>query len=103
LRQAALLGAIAASGLKSLAESVRLQTLGRASLQQLQLDAAYLRPRLLRLVGGGGGGGGGAEGVAQLVDEVVAAGAERAVEAGQLLDQAALDRILAAAGEGGAA
>jgi hypothetical protein len=101
LRQAALLGAIAASGLKSLAESVRLQTLGRASLQQLQLDAAYLRPRLLRLVGGGGGGG--AEGVAQLVDEVVAAGAERAVEAGQLLDQAALDRILAAAGEGGAA
>jgi hypothetical protein len=101
LRQAALLGAIAASALKSLAESVRLQTLGRAGLQQLQLDAAYLRPRLLRLAGGGGGGG--AEGVAQLVDEVVAAGAERAVEAGQLLDQAALDRILAAAGEGGAA
>ena len=36
-------------GLKSLVESVRLQTLSRAGLQQLQLDVHYLRPLLRRL------------------------------------------------------
>ncbi len=35
-------------GLKSLVESVRLQTLSRAGLQQLQLDEHYLRPLLRR-------------------------------------------------------
>ena len=35
-------------GLKSLVESVRLQTLSRAGLQQLQLDVHYLRPLLRR-------------------------------------------------------
>ena len=34
--------------MKSLAESVRLQTLSRAGLQQLQLDVHYLRPLLRR-------------------------------------------------------
>ncbi|KAI8471413.1 MAG: hypothetical protein J3K34DRAFT_520636 [Monoraphidium minutum] len=106
---AALLGAVAASGLKSLVECVRLQTLGRAALRQLQLDMCYLRPRLLRLAGGGGNGGGGGGGggagdaVAQLVDEVVAAGAERCLEPGGLLEPAALERALQAAGRGGAA
>ena len=36
------------SGLKSLCEGVRLQTLGRAGLQQLQVDVHYLRPQLRR-------------------------------------------------------
>ena len=35
-------------GLKSFVESVRLQTLSRAGLQQLQLDVHYLRPLLRR-------------------------------------------------------
>jgi hypothetical protein len=87
--QAALLGAIAASGLKSLVERVRLETLGRAGLRQLQLDLMYLRPRLLRAAGGG-------EAVAQLVDEAAAAAGERALEPGALLEPAAVERILAA-------
>ena len=35
-------------GLKSLVECIRLQTLGRQGLQQLQLDAQYLRHLLKR-------------------------------------------------------
>ena len=35
-------------GLKSLVEGVRLQTLGRAGLQQLQVDVHFLRPHLRR-------------------------------------------------------
>jgi hypothetical protein len=34
--------------LKSLAECVRCQTLGRAGYQQLALDIQYLRPRIRR-------------------------------------------------------
>ena len=39
-------------GLKSLVECMRLQTLGRPGLQQLQLDCHYLRPRLLHYAEG---------------------------------------------------
>ena len=35
-------------GLKSLVESLRMQTLRRAGLQQIQLDVHYLRPKLRR-------------------------------------------------------
>ena len=42
------LAGISRVGLKSLVESVRLQTLSRAGLQQLQLDVHYLRPLLRR-------------------------------------------------------
>lgn len=52
--QSAILGAIAGIGLKSLVECIRLQTLGRAGLQQLQLDCHYLRPLLRRYTGGRG-------------------------------------------------
>jgi hypothetical protein len=90
-RQAALLGAIAASALKSLAECVRLQTLGRGGLRQLQLDLSALAPRLLRAAGG-------ADAVGQLAEEALAAGLERATEPGALLEQAALDRLLAGGG-----
>ena len=40
--------AIVRSGLKSMVECVRLVTLGRAGLQQLQVDVHYLRSRLRR-------------------------------------------------------
>jgi hypothetical protein len=46
LTQAALLGSVIGIGLKSLLECIRMQTLGRAGLQQLQLDCHYLRPLL---------------------------------------------------------
>lgn len=41
--QAAIVGAVVGIGLKSFVESIRLQTLGRAGLQQLQLDCQCLR------------------------------------------------------------
>lgn len=52
--QAHILAAITGIGLKSLVECVRLVALGRAGLQQLQLDCHYLRPPLRRLTGGTG-------------------------------------------------
>ena len=128
LARAPLLAAAAAAALKALVECVRLQTLGRGGLRQLQVDLAYLRPRLLHAVapggatgggaiaaggggvtggggsaGGGGGGGGSAaaaETLAALCDDALAAGVERALEPGALLGAAAVERILlAAAGE----
>ncbi len=51
------------------------QTLGRAGLQQLQLDATFLRPQLRRfLLRGGGGRGDGAAVVEQLLEDVVLSG-----------------------------
>mmetsp|Transcript_22138 Transcript_22138/g.37821 ORF Transcript_22138/g.37821 Transcript_22138/m.37821 type:complete len:244 (-) Transcript_22138:217-948(-) len=86
--QAALLGSIAGVGLKSLVECIRLQTLGRAGLQQLQLDCHYLRPLLRRFTGGRS-----QQVVDSLLDEVVSAGVERALDP-TLLEPAVLDRIL---------
>jgi hypothetical protein len=60
-------------------------------LQQLQLDMHYLRPRLLRIAGGRG-----ADAVQHVLDEVVAAAAERSVDP-SLLDPATMDRLLQAA------
>ena len=40
--------AVTCAGLKSLVETVRLQTLNRAGMQQLQLDVHFLRPSLRR-------------------------------------------------------
>lgn len=40
--------AVTCTGLKSLVETVRLQTLSRAGMQQLQLDVHFLRPALRR-------------------------------------------------------
>ncbi|PNH08814.1 Vacuolar protein sorting-associated protein 51 [Tetrabaena socialis] len=91
----AILAAIASVALKSLLESIRLETLGRAGLQQLQLDVAFLRPALRRfLLRGGGGKGDGAAVVEQLLEDVVLSGAERCVEP-QLLEAAVVERILA--------
>lgn len=47
------MAAIIGVGLKSLVECIRLQTLGRAGLQQLQLDMHYIRPQLRRYTGTG--------------------------------------------------
>lgn len=60
-----------------------------AGLQQLQMDMYYMRPKLLRLLGGTD-----AEAVAQLLDEVVAAGAERSVDP-SMLEVATLEKALA--------
>lgn len=75
-------------------ECVRLQTLGRAGLQQLQLDMHYLRPSLRGFTGVRG-----AAVVDNLLDEVVGAALERAVE-GALLEVAVLERISHASGDG---
>lgn len=61
-----------------------------AGLQQLQLDMYYLRPQLLRLVSGID-----SEAVAQLLDEVVAAGAARSNDP-SMLEVATLEKALVA-------
>jgi hypothetical protein len=61
-----------------------------AGLQQLQLDMYYMRPRLLRLLGGPD-----AEAVGQLLDEVVAAGAERSTDP-TMMETATLEKALLA-------
>lgn len=61
-------------------------------LQQLQLDVSYMRPRLLQLVDGVD-----AEPVAQVLDDIVAAAAERSTDP-VLLDAAAVEKALVAAG-----
>ncbi|GIL88543.1 hypothetical protein Vretimale_15339 [Volvox reticuliferus] len=97
LASPAILAAIASVALKSLLESIRLETLGRAGLQQLQLDVASLRPHLRRfLLRGGGGKGDGAAVVEQLLEDVVLSATERCVEP-QLLEAAVMERILASA------
>ncbi|GLI70392.1 hypothetical protein VaNZ11_015174 [Volvox africanus] len=97
LASPAILAAIASVALKSLLESIRLETLGRAGLQQLQLDVASLRPQLRRfLLRGGGGKGDGAAVVEQLLEDVVLSATERCVEP-QLLEAAVVERILASA------
>ncbi len=80
---------MSSSALKSLLELIRLVTLGRYGLQQLQLDMYYLRPRLLRRLRGDD-----ADTVAALLDDVVAAAAARSVDP-VLLETATLDRALA--------
>lgn len=60
--------------------------LAAAGLQQLQLDVYYLRPKLLQLVGGAD-----AESVAQILDDVVAAAAERCTDP-VLLEAAVLEK-----------
>ncbi|KAA6417142.1 MAG: hypothetical protein FRX49_12897 [Trebouxia sp. A1-2] len=86
--QASILAGISRVGLKSLVESVRLQTLSRAGLQQLQLDVHYLRPLLRRFAQGNE-----ANVVHQLLDEVLSTALERATEP-QLLEGMVLDKIM---------
>lgn len=86
-----LLAAVAGAGLKSWVECIRLQTLGRAGLQQLQLDIHYLRPLLRKYVGPPGGSSSNL--VDLLLDEVVSAGVERSTDP-SLLEAGVLDRIL---------
>ncbi|KAL3158433.1 hypothetical protein ABBQ38_010667 [Trebouxia sp. C0009 RCD-2024] len=88
--QASILAGISRVGLKSLVESVRLQTLSRAGLQQLQLDVHYLRPLLRRFAQGSE-----ANGIHQLLDEVLSTALERALEP-QLLEGMVLENIMKA-------
>ena len=48
--QASVLTGVVRIALKSLAECVRCQTLGRAGYQQMTLDLAYLKPQVRRFV-----------------------------------------------------
>lgn len=85
--------AVLGMALQALVDSVRRQqAIGRAGLQQLQLDVHYLRPQVQRYAAGS------VEGptVMQLFDELMAAGAERCPQP-LLLDPTVLDRILATA------
>ncbi|KAK9813244.1 hypothetical protein WJX72_011382 [[Myrmecia] bisecta] len=93
LTQASILAGITRVGLKSLVEGVRLQTLSRAGLQQLQLDVHYLRPLLRRFAQG-------SEGtiIYHLLDEVLTAAVERSLEP-SLLEAPVLDRIMASASQ----
>eukprot|EP00873_Tetraselmis_striata_P039057 jgi/Tetstr1/459321/TSEL_004716.t1 len=84
--QASVLAAITRVGIKSLVECVRLLTLSRAGLQQLQLDVHFLRPQLRRFASA-------VESVDSLLDEVLGAAMERSVDP-SLLEPGLLDRIL---------
>lgn len=64
-----------------------------AGLQQLQIDMYYMRPKLLRMLGGSD-----ADAVAQLLDEVVAAAAQRSTDP-TLLEVATLEKALLATRE----
>eukprot|EP00887_Chlorella_sp_A99_P007202 scaffold2.g7202.t1 len=91
--RAGVVTAVLALALQKLVDSLHQQTtIGRAGLQQLQLDVHYLRPAVQRYAAGSLEG---AE-TAQLLDELMAAGAERCTQP-LLLDPTVLDRILAAA------
>ena len=85
--------ALLESALRSLIESLRLATLGRAGFQQVQLDVHYLRPRVQALAGPGTEG---AAAAAALLDELLAAAMERCMQP-LMLDTTVLDKILAAA------
>ncbi|KAK9817324.1 hypothetical protein WJX74_004288 [Apatococcus lobatus] len=89
--RSSVLAGVARLGLKSMVEGARLQTLGRAGLQQLQLDVHYLRQPLSRYANN-------SEGAAlwQLLDEVLSAAMERSLEP-VLLDPPVVERIMAAA------
>lgn len=87
--QSSILASIWGVGLKSLVECIRLQTLGRAGLQQLQLDISYLRP-LARQYSRGPD----ADTVDALMDEVITAAVERSIDP-TLLDPPLVERILA--------
>lgn len=93
LTQSSLLSTVSSIGLKTFIECIRLQALGRAGLQQLQLDCRYLSGPLKKLAGGAGSSN--AQAIEGLLNEVVGAGLERCFEP-TLLEQPVLDRILAA-------
>lgn len=86
--QSSILAAIMGVGLKSLVESIRLETLGRAGLQQLQLDVFYLRPLVRQFSRGPEG-----DTVDVLMDEVISASIERSIDP-TLLESALIERIL---------
>lgn len=86
--QSSILASITGVGLKSLVESIRMETLGRAGLQQLQLDVYYLRP-LVRQYSRGPEG----DTVDALMDEVISASLERSIDP-TLLESALIERIL---------
>ena len=86
--QSSIQASILGSGLKSLIECIRMETLGRAGLQQLQLDVLYLRPLVTGFVRGKE-----SESIAALLEEVVAAAVERSLDP-TLLEPAVVDKIL---------
>lgn len=88
LSRSSIQAAIACVGLKSFIECLRLETLGRAGLQQIQLDVYYLKPLLENCVMG-------KESVAMrmLLDEIVSTATERSVDP-TLLEIAVIEEIL---------
>jgi len=76
-------------GLKSWIECIRMETLGRAGLQQMQLDVLYLRPLVTGFVRGKEN-----EAINSLIEEVVTAAVDRSIDP-TLLEQAVVDKILA--------
>eukprot|EP00884_Botryococcus_braunii_P014906 jgi/Botrbrau1/23416/Bobra.0051s0059.1 len=89
--QSSILAGIARIGLKSWVEGIRLQTLGRAGLQQIQVDCHFLQPHLRRFASGSD-----AATLQLLIEEVMTAAMDRALEP-TLLDTPLLDRLVATA------
>ena len=91
--QSSIQAAILGGGLKSLIECIRMETLGRAGLQQLQLDVLYLRSLVTGFVRGRE-----SETIAALLEEVIAAAVERSLDP-TLLEPTVVDKILMACNE----
>lgn len=86
--QSSILAAIASVGLKSQVECIRLETLGRAGLQQVQLDVYYLRPLMKHYARGPDG-----DTLDALLDEVLHAAGERSVDP-TLLESSVIEKVL---------
>lgn len=87
--QSSIQAAILGCGLKSWIECIRMETLGRAGLQQLQLDILFLRPLVTGFVRGKE-----SHSIMALMEEVISAAMERSVDP-SLLESAVVDKILA--------
>ena len=85
--QIAILGGVTKILLKSFVEAIRLETLSAAGFKQLQVDIAFLRPKLRRFSDDDAA-------IDYLMDEALTAATERSLEPPELLDSATVRRIL---------
>ena len=85
--QIAILGGVTKILLKSFLEAIRLETLSAAGFKQLQVDIAFLRPKLRRFSDDDAA-------IDYLMDEALTAATERSLEPPELLDSATVRRIL---------
>eukprot|EP01025_Chloroclados_australasicus_P039364 TRINITY_DN4071_c0_g1_i1.p1 TRINITY_DN4071_c0_g1~~TRINITY_DN4071_c0_g1_i1.p1 ORF type:complete len:949 (-),score=156.60 TRINITY_DN4071_c0_g1_i1:429-3209(-) len=88
MTQSSILASMSSLGLKSLVECIRLQTMGRQGLQQLQVDVYYLRPALRRFMSGSE-----IVSIDGLLDEIMSSALDRSLDP-ELLDKSVIEHIM---------